>query len=603
MKRFFKWIGILLGVVLLVVAGFVINVLYFRPVTVGVFYETVFLKFMLKDPESLSAMRLLEQVGLNFHNDDLTDISPAHTEELNQMLIDNHEMLKSYDRDKMEGQVALSYDILDWFMKNQVDGIEYTWHSYPVNQLFGVQNQMPNFMATIHHVGSVGDAENYVTRLSKFDTKFDQLLEDLRLREEKGIIPPRFTVEKVLDEMNGFRGTEPTENILYTSLVDRLAEVEGVSDAKREELAQAALDEVENTVYPAYDGLIDYFEHLQTLATTNHGVWKLPDGDAYYDWQLRQNTTTDLTADEIHELGLTEVERIQSEIDAILDAEGYTEGTVAERMAQLNEEKRFLYPNTDEGRQQIIEDFQVIIDEITGGMPEYFGHLPKSVVEVKRVPEFSEKTSAGAYYQGPSADGVRPGVFYANLRDLKEHPKYGMRTLAYHEAVPGHHLQTALQTELTGVPQFRKFLGFTAFSEGWALYSERVAWEAGYQDDPYHNLGRLQAELFRAVRLVVDTGIHRQRWSRERAIDYMLANTGMAEHDVVAEIERYFVIPGQATAYKVGMLKILDLREKAREALGDEFDLREFHDVVLMNGDVPLTILEEQVDVWIESKS
>ena len=305
----------------------------------------------------------------------------------------------------------------------------------------------------------------------------------------------------------------------------------------------------------------------------------------YYDYQLRNHTSTNMNADEVFALGLAEVERIQQEMDEILRAEGLAEGTVAERMTALNDDPNFLYPDTDDGRERILVDYQTIIDEIDEQMSEWFVTLPKASVRVERVPEFREEGSAGAYYMGPAMDGSRPGTFYANLRDMKGHPKFGMRTLAYHEAVPGHHFQTALQMELKGVPMFRRILGFTAFSEGWALYAERLAWEAGFHTDPYDNLGRLQAELFRAVRLVVDTGIHRKRWTREQAIDYMLANTGMAESDVVAEIERYMVWPGQATAYKVGMMKILALRERAKAALGDAFDIREFHEAVLRNGD------------------
>ncbi len=602
MKKFLKWLGLSFGVIVLLIVGLIVNIAWFKPITINMFFESAFLKYALEDPEMLSSMRLLEQIGLTFHNDDLADISPAHTEKLNQWLIEDREMLRRYDRSQLEGQAAISYDIMDWFMSNEVEGIEFAWHGYPVNQLFGVQNLMPHFMATIHHVGNERDARHYVTRLSKFDTKFDQLLEDLNLREVKGIIPPTFVVEKVIEEMQGFRGTPAKENILYTSFAEKLDKIEDVDAATRDDLLAGAEAEIDGTVYPSYDKLIAYFEELRPQATTNHGAWNLPNGDAWYDFRLRSNTTTDMTADEIHDLGLSEVARIQAQMDEILVAEGYADGTVAERMAQLNTEERFLYPNDDAGREQILKDFQAIIDEITEQMPEYFNTLPKSKVQVKRIPKFSEANSAGAYYQGPSMDGSRPGVFYANLRNLEEHPKYTMRTLAYHEAVPGHHLQTALQTEMTGVPQFRKMMGFTAFSEGWALYSERIAWEAGLQDDPYDNLGRLQAELFRAVRLVVDTGIHRNRWSREEAIDYMYDNTGVAKHDVVAEIERYFVIPGQATSYKVGMLKILELRERAKTALADEFDIGEFHDVVLRNGDIPLTILEQQVDEYIAGK-
>jgi len=268
-------------------------------------------------------------------------------------------------------------------------------------------------------------------------------------------------------------------------------------------------------------------------------------------------------------------------------------------MNALAEDERFYYPDTDEGREQILKDYQTIIDEINAGLDDSFNVRPASSVEVLRIPEFKEKTSPGAYYQQPSMDGSRPGRFFANLYDIKATPKYGMRTLAYHEAIPGHHFQIAIAQELEGVPIFRKFGLFTSYVEGWALYSEKVAWEQGFQDEPLDNLGRLQAELFRGVRLVVDTGIHAKRWTRQEAIDYMIQNTAMAESDVVSEIERYIVMPGQACAYKVGMIKILELREKAQTALGDKFDIKQFHDVVLKNGAVPLDILEQIIDGYI----
>ncbi|NNC66060.1 MAG: DUF885 domain-containing protein [Gammaproteobacteria bacterium] len=601
MMRVLKWGGGLIGLVLLVAILLVLQSVFFRPLSISVFYEKAFIEFALKSPETLSAIRLFDQMGLHGHNAKLDDISPARTEAFARMTRDNLERLHKYKRARLDGQKALSYDILDWWLTHQVDGERFTWHGYPVNQMFGVQSNLPDFMANIHHLGELRDAEHYVARLSQFDTKFDQLLEDLALREDKGILPPQFVVTKVLDEMRGFSTTEPKENILYTSFVERLKDIEDIDAGTRERLHQEVATEIERTVYPAYGKLIAYFEALDDKVSENYGVWSLPDGEAYYNHQLKAFTTTDMSADEIHRIGVEEVSRIEAEMNAILRAEGYIEGSVAERMLALNEEERFLYPNTDAGREQILADYKTLIDEIMAEMPRYVGRLPVAGIEVKRVPEFKEETSPGAYYQGPALDGSRPGVFFVNLRDLKELPRYSMRTLTYHEAVPGHHFQTALQTELGGVPQFRKLLGFSAFSEGWALYCERFAWEVGFQDDPYDNLGRLKDEMMRAVRLVVDTGIHSKRWSRERAINYMLSKTGMLEGDVVSEIERYFVLPGQATAYKVGMIKILELRDRAKQALGDGFDIRQFHDVVLGNGDVPLAILEREVDAWIAS--
>jgi uncharacterized protein (DUF885 family) len=480
---------------------------------------------------------------------------------------------------------------------------KFRYHNYPVNQLFGLQNQIPRFLDTFHRVNTAEDAENYIARLSKIDTKMDQNMEGILIREQKGIIPPAFVIEKSVQIMRDFIEQRAEENVLYVSFAGKLDEAEEITDEQKQEFLAAAKTEIENVVYPAYQGYINYYAELGAKATTDDGVWKLPDGEAYYNYLLRGHTTTEMTADEIHSIGLAEVDRIQAEMLEIFASEGYdTTLGVKALFDQLATEDRFYYPDTDEGRQQILEDYAAIIDEIEEGMSQAFNIRPRADVVVKRVPEFSQETAPGAYYNGPSRDGSRPGTFYANLYDIKATPKYGMRTLAYHEGVPGHHFQIAVQTELEGIPEFRKESGFTAYSEGWALYTERLAWEMGFQDDPYDNLGRLQAELFRAVRLVVDTGIHAAQWTREEAIEYMLANTGITETDVVSEIERYIVMPGQATAYKVGMMELLRLRQEAQDALGDMFDIRDFHDVVLKSGALPLTALREEVMKYIEQK-
>jgi len=355
-------------------------------------------------------------------------------------------------------------------------------------------------------------------------------------------------------------------------------------------------------VIPAYQKLLVQMESLRAKATRNDGVWALPDGDKFYQYTVESQTTTTLKATDIYETGLSEVARIGADMDAILTATGFTKGSRAERMQTMAKSPSQVYADSDEGRVQILKDYQAIIDEITKGLDTYFITKPKALVEVKRVPVFTEKTAPGAYYSPPPLDGSRPGIFYANLRDLTEQPKFTMRTLAYHEAVPGHHMQISIAQELKGLPIFRTVVPFTAYAEGWALYAEQLAWEAGYQQEPLDNLGRLRDEMFRAVRLVVDTGIHAKKWTREQAIDYMMANTGMPEAEVVTEIERYFVMPGQALSYKVGMLKILELRERAKKTLGPKFNLREFHDEVLKNGSLPLTVLERVIDAWIAAK-
>jgi len=361
-------------------------------------------------------------------------------------------------------------------------------------------------------------------------------------------------------------------------------------------------------VVPAYRKLIAFFEGQLARSTTDDGVWKLPDGDAYYAYRLRSETSTRMTPQQVHDLGLSEVARIEAEMTAILTAQNQLQAgeTPAGALARLAKDPRFLYPNTDDGRQAALADYRKMIEEQMARSRAVIGLVPKAAIEVKRVPEFKEKTAAGAYYTPPALDGTRPGVFWANLRDMNEDPKFGMRTLAIHEGVPGHHFQNSLAQEQAG-PTFRKVLPFTAYLEGWALYAEWLGAEMGlYKDDPFGDLGRLQAEMFRAVRLVVDSGIHFKRWPRQQAIDYMLEKTGLPESQVVSEVERYIVQPGQACAYKVGMLSIQAARERARKALGPRFDaeaLKAFHDVVLRGGALPLEILDEQVDAWIKSRA
>jgi len=600
LKKLFKWAAGLVAVVLVLAGAAFIHVWYFKPLKLDWFLGREFLQFAMESPETLSSLRMLEQFGIKGHQDELDDESMAAGDRMLGRLREAHKTLLSYEDEDLNAGDLLSKRIARSILDPMVESAEkFRFHTYPVNQLFGVQNGFPSFMESTHQVNNRRDAEDYVARLNKVGVKFDQVIDGLRHRESLGILPPQFVVERVLEEMRNFVAEPIEDNILYSSLEQKMGETE-LSEQDREQIGAAAADAIRDSVHPAYQRLIGYFEELQPKAQGNHGVWKLPDGDQLYKLALRLMTTTDYTADEIHRTGLSEVARIQAEILSILATENWdTSGGFEPAIAALADDPRFYYSDTDEGRQQILEDYRQMIEEISGGLSEAFDVMPKASVEVERIPEFKEKTSPGAYYQGPAMDGSRPGVFYANLYDIKATPKYSMRTLAYHEAVPGHHFQIAITQEQEDLPLFRRFGPFTAYVEGWALYAEQVAWELGFQDDPYDNIGRLQAELFRAVRLVVDTGIHAKQWSREQAIDYMIANTGMAESDVISEIERYFVMPGQATAYKVGMMKILELREKAKRELGSSFDLRQFHNVVLTNGAVPLTILEELIDQYI----
>jgi len=600
MKTLLKWLLRLVLLVIVLAGVAFVHVWYFKPYKIDWFYGRTFAQFAIDSPQMLSSMRILPSWA-DFYSDKLDDASPAHEAKIADMIHKDHEVLLSYDRNALDRRGQLSYDVLEYFLRIQIDGDKFRDYDFPVNQMFGVQSSLPNFMAQQHPVTNEAEAKAYIARLDKFPVKFDQVMDSLRLREDKGIIPPQFMVEDVLKQMDGFTSKASKENPLYVSFKEKLDKIpaDKLDQPTRVRLLVEVDTAIQRNVYPAYKKLVDYFTRLASKAQGNYGAWHLPDGDAYYAWCVRQHTTTDMTPEQIHQLGLTEVARVGAEMDAILKEQGLSEGSVGPRVQQLAKNPDQTFPSTDEGRKAMLVQYQSILDEVNAGLGVAFDVRPKLGVKVERVPEFSEKTAPGAYYQPGSFDGSRPGVFYANMRDTTETPKWAMRTLAYHEGIPGHHFQISVAQELTGVPFFRKVLPFTAYVEGWALYSERLAWELGFEKNPLDNLGRLRDEMMRAVRLVVDTGIHYKRWTREQAIAYMMDNTGMAESDVTAEIERYFVDPGQALAYKVGMLKILELREKAKTELGDKFKLAQFHNQVLSNGALPLELLQRVIDDWI----
>ena len=608
LKTLLKWLAALLGVALLAVTVFIVNLVWFRPFSLNLFYEKTFVTFALENPELLSSLGIAEQFGYRRHNAHLDDESVAKAERDFALWHRDLADLKSYDLAAQTPAQRLSTRVLTVYIENQLDGEKFRFHNYPVNQLWGVQNNTPDFLINQHRIADRRGAEDYLARLGEVGRKFDQVLDGLALREQNGIVPPRFVIERVLAEMRAFAGQPTLENPLYKNFATKVDALTELAPADKQALAARCAQAIESGVLPAYRKLIGFFEGQLQRATGDDGVWKLPDGDAYYAYRLRTETTTRMTPQQVHDLGLAEVARIEAEMTAILTAQAQLQPgeTPARALARLAKDARFLYPNTDDGRRAALADYTKMIDEQLVLSRAVIGLVPKAAIEVRRVPEFKEKTAPGAYYVEPALDGTRPGVFYANLRDMNEVRKFGMRTLALHEGVPGHHFQGALAQEQTGGPTFRRVLPFTAYLEGWALYAEWLGTELGvYKNDPFGDLGRLQDEMFRAVRLVVDTGIHAKRWPRERAIAYMLDKTGLPEGDVVSEIERYIVEPGQACAYKVGMLAIRAARDRAQKALGSRFDAeaeKAFHDVVLRGGALPLEVLDEQVDDWIKTR-
>ncbi|MFN3959463.1 MAG: DUF885 domain-containing protein [Parvularculaceae bacterium] len=470
---------------------------------------------------------------------------------------------------------------------------------YALWQNGGVAVSIPGILEAQQQIASAADAEAYLERLSAYAKMIDGATAKLMADADEGVVPPDFVIDKTRAVFTAFAAAAPAGNVLASSFAKKLDEA-GLADAAA--FASRASAIVGNEIYPASARAIAALDALRPKAAHDAGVWRLAQGEALYAALIRQMTDTDLTAEEIHQIGLREVDRILGEMDAILKAQGYREGPVGERMRKLSVEPRFFYPNTEEGKARILKDVAAQLAAVDALAPKWFRTLPNYAVEVRAVPAFSEASAPGGYYDSPALDGSRPGIYWINLRDTAIWPKYAVPTLTYHEAVPGHHFQTAISLGQYQ-PLILSVLYSNAFGEGWALYSEALAAEMGlYDGDPFGNLGRLQDELHRAIRLVVDTGMHAKRWSREQAIEYMAATEGAHPLEVESEIERFAVWPGQALGYKMGMLKIQALRKEAETALGTKFDIRAFHDLVLKDGAVPLPVLERSVREWIAAE-
>jgi uncharacterized protein (DUF885 family) len=515
------------------------------------------------------------------------------------------EALAEFNSNNLTEEALLSYNIFKYQLDQDLESYKWRYHSFPLNQMFGFQSTTPSFLINMHQINTLEHAKAYITRLKEIKRVFEEKISWMKQQEQKGIYPPKFVFEKARnDSQNILTGRPFTRSDFDSTLLadfNKKINKLKIQKDQRNSLMAEAKTALFDFVRPAYENLLTYIEHLDSKVTESQGAWSLPDGEQYYAYRLRNITTTDLSADKIHEIGLSEVKRIHSEMEKIKDNVGFM-GSLKKFFHYMKNEKEFLFPDTKAGKEAYLKQARSIVAKMEQSLPKMFKTLPKSKLKIKAVEEFREKTAGIAFYQGPAMEGDRPGIYYVNLYKMADNPKYKMEALAYHEAVPGHHMQISIATELKNLPYFRRTAGFTAYSEGWGLYSELLPKEYGFYKDPYSDFGRLNMELWRACRLVVDTGIHAKKWSREKAIEYLKENTPNAELEIVKGVERYFIMPGQAVAYKVGMLKILELREMAKAKLGDKFDIRSFHDVVLKNGAVPLMILEEQVNSWIKEK-
>ena len=558
-------------------------------------YEALFMESLKTSPEYMTYL------GMRERYDEWDDSSEQAFEDSVALSKKHLELLNDIDAEDLDKQTALSLTLYKQRLENGLSDIKWRYHGYPVNQMFGTHSSIPSFLINQHLIANAEEAKAYIARVKAVPEVIDDLIADLNLRADMGIIAPKFVfAHSIRDSQNiivGIGAESDEENPLladFKAKLDKLQLDESVEQALVAELNSALLMQFA----PAYSNLIATLEQLDKRAEGNFGAWKLPDGAAYYSNALKRITTTDLSADEIHELGLSEVERIHNEMRAIMQQVEF-EGELQDFFDFMRTDPQFYLPNSDEGRAAYMAEADRLIANMKTRLDELFYTKPKADLIVKAVEPFREKSAGRAFYQRAAPDGSRPGTYYANLYRMEDMPTYDLEALAYHEGIPGHHMQGSISQEQETLPKFRRYGGYTAYSEGWGLYSEFIPKEMGLYADPYSDFGRLSMELWRACRLVVDTGVHHKRWSREQAIAYLNDNTSSSEEANIKAIERYMVMPGQATAYKVGMLKILALREKARAELGDKFDIRGYHDVVLANGAVPLNVLENLVDEWV----
>lgn len=558
-------------------------------------FEQIFMDNVRRNPV------MQTRLGIKDDYDKWQDLSDAHYQAGLELARQHLTMLQAIDINALDSNTRVSYLLMQRNLEQTLADAKWRLYSYPVNQMYGTHSQVPSLLINQHSISDENDAKAYIARLNAVPTLFSQLQQQLAQRAEAGIIAPKFVFAHVISASeNVIKGApfdDAEDSTLLADFSQKLAKLP-LDDNSKKLLLDEAKVALLTSVKPAYTSLISYLQQLEQQADTVDGVWRFKDGDAFYNAALKRTTTTDLTAEQIHQIGLDEVARIHSEMRAIMQTTGF-DGDLKAFFNFMQTDAQFYYPDTAEGKAAYLAEATAVIDQMRLRLDELFLVKPKADMIVKAVEPFREQSAGKAFYQQPSMDGSRPGIYYANLYRMSDMPKYELEALAYHEGIPGHHMQLAIAQELTDMPKFRRFGGYTAYIEGWGLYTELLPKEIGLYQNPYSDFGRLAMELWRACRLVVDTGIHAKKWSREDAIQYLLDNTPNTESAIEKAIERYIVMPSQATAYKIGMIKIIELREKAKTALGDKFDIRVFHDVVLKNGAVPLDVLEQLVDEYI----
>jgi len=604
LKRVLKFFKYLFLVVFVPVTLYLSNLFLMKPYSIDHYLGKELVMGLVDSPEALTYIGIFDDFNwLTRHNSRLSIPADGDLENDIKEIEKGIKTLYKYKDSSLSDIQKSTKAIAIFDLENNLRELqEFPYLDYPLNQIGGIHLNTIQFMNDMHPIRKKSEAVDFIKRADLVKKVYEGTLKDLEKQAENRIYPPEFVYGHVIKQLQEFIDYEFNDHPLYTQFMMKVDEL-NLSESDNNYLDSEIKRAIKESVTPGFELLLKFMLKTEKFANKNHGIWSQPGGDEYYKLRIRSYTTTDYSPEEIHQMGLSEVKRITDRMNEILTGLGYdtSSKSVGQIMNELNENPDFLYADTPDRKEIVIRDYTDMTNEAIEVMTDYFHTMPKSEVIVKAVPEYSEKTAAGGYYQSPALDGSRPGVFYANLYDIKQTPKYSMRTLTYHEATPGHHHQIAHSLENEDLTLYRRFgYGTSAFSEGWALYAEKLALEVGLANDPYDELGILQSEIFRAVRLVVDTGMHYKRWTREEAMEYMKSKTGMSDTEVRVEIERYIVWPGQALSYKVGMIKILELRERAMNELGDDFNLKDFHSAVLDHGNPPLFIVEEMVNKMIE---
>ena len=564
------------------------------------FFESVFQDTVLDSPEFQASL------GYKSNYDKWDDITWQASRQRAYRAKDDLDYLeKNIDFDKLDENTKISYRLMVKRLQRTIDNDNFIFHNYLITHRGGKHSRIPSFLINYHRIDEEQDVKDYISRLRNVEPLMDDLILQLKLRQDVKKIAPAFVFPQAIKTSENIISGYPFEetkkqNVIYEDFMKKLNALE-MSDALKLRY-QSEMEAVLVTIVNySYRKLIAFLEEQQKLADDNHGVWKFEDGAKYYQHTLDGYTTLGLTAEEIHEIGLSEVERIHGEIYEIMEKVNF-DGTLKEFFDFMREDDQFYYPEGPKGRQMYLDQVQVVVDTLSNRIEELFYGLPSIPLQVKAVEAYREASAGIAFYQRGQADGSRPGTYYANLYRMRDMPIYKLENLAYHEAIPGHHMQISIQLEVEDMPSFRKYGGYSVYAEGWALYSETLPKEIGLYKDPYSDFGRLSGELWRACRLVVDTGVHHYKWTREEGIDYYMNNTANPEGDCIGMVERHIVWPGQAVSYKIGMIKVQELRAYAEQELGDKFSIQEFHDVVLRNGSVTMDILEDIVYSWVDSK-